>query len=181
MVPALVSLLLAVSAAALTVAGAAAPAATCAGFELHNSSGCTSAGHYQGTKAAGPDACCALCTNQTQCLAWSFHAAGADCYLATNPRLAGHPVADTTCGCRHAGCPPGPPPPPPPPPPPVPCTPVQRPHQPKTTPLPPGKVPPHIVTVLVDDLGFDVREHEHVMSVCVWWEGGRGRWLGIAR
>eukprot|EP01047_Picozoa_sp_COSAG01_P066943 COSAG01_NODE_9347_length_2476_cov_1.586454_1_plen_104_part_10 len=69
MVPALVSLLLAVSTSAPTVvvAGAAAPAATCAGFELHNSSGCTSAGHYQGTKAAGPDACCALCTNQTQC------------------------------------------------------------------------------------------------------------------
>ena len=150
-------LLAAISAAPTTAAGIAD--GSCAVFELHNNSGCTSAGHYQATKSTGPDACCALCANQTRCMAWSFHAGGADCYLATDPRLA-TPVTDTTCGCRHAGCSPGPPPPPPAP---VKCIPPQRPPQPKLFPLPPGKVAPHIVTVLVDDLGFDVSG-----ELCAW-------------
>jgi arylsulfatase A-like enzyme len=58
---------------------------------------------------------------------------------------------NTTCGCRNANCKQGPPPPTPP----IPCVPVPRPAKPTPTPLPPGQKQPHIITILVDDLGFD--------------------------
>ena len=117
-------------------------------FEIHNASGCTAGGHYSALKAASPAECCAHCSSEAQCNAWSFHAGGTDCYLATAAKLAHNSgTADTTCGCKHAGCLSGPPAPAPPA---GQCEPVQRPPKPTTIPLPAGKARPHIVTVLVD-------------------------------
>jgi hypothetical protein len=117
-------------------------------FEIHNASGCTANGHYSALKATNPAECCAHCSSEAQCNAWSFHAGGADCYLATAAKLAHNSgTADTTCGCKHAGCASGPPAPAPPA---GQCEPVQRPPKPTTIPLPAGKTRPHIVTVLVD-------------------------------
>jgi hypothetical protein len=140
---------------------------TACSFEIHNASGCTAGGHYAALKTSAPDECCAHCSSQPQCNAWSFHAAGTDCFLATSPKLAHNTgTADTTCGCKHAGCVGGPPAPVPPS---GKCEPVQRPPKPTTIPLPAGKTRPHIVTILVDDLGFadaSIRADHQSFSQC---------------
>lgn len=120
-------------------------------FEIHNKSGCTAAGHYEVHTVAAPAACCGLCVAQSDCMSWSFHAGASACYLSAKPKIAtSGGTADTTCGCRFPHCfaPPTPPPAP------VACVPVQRPAKPARVPLPQGKSQPHIVTILVDDLGF---------------------------
>ncbi len=139
---------------------------TCS-FEIHNASGCTAAGHFANPKAGSAAECCAHCSEEPGCSAWSFHAEAAECYLATNPKLAKNAnTKDTTCGCKHAGCSTGPPAPAPP----VgQCEPVWRPPKPTTIPLPAGKTRPHIVTVLVDDLGFadaSIRADHQSFSQC---------------
>ena len=103
-------LLLPLALAAGTIQPASAP---CEGFEIHNRTGCTAAGDYASRKEPSKEACCSACASQSKCQAWSFHAGAAECLLATNPKLATNPsTADTTCGCRRAGCLPAPPPPP---------------------------------------------------------------------
>ena len=120
-----------------------------------NNSGCTTAGNYASLpNVPTAAACCAACaSNATGCFGWTFHAAlkakGRSCNLASNPRLQVG-VQGATCGCRNTGCAA----PAPPPPPPVPCVPVKRPPAPAPSMLPVGKRP-HILTVLVDDLGWD--------------------------
>jgi len=130
----------------------AVSAGCAAGIEVHNHSGCTANGHYLATTATVPSDCCAKCASDSLCNAWTFHAAGerlSPCYLATVPKVATNSgTASATCGCRSKGCTA-------PPPPPAVCDPVKRPPKPTPAPLPPGKTQPHIVTVLVDDLGFD--------------------------
>jgi hypothetical protein len=126
----------------------------CNGWDIHNASGCTAAGNYSWRQVENATACCDACVDESQCMAWSFHEGSSVCNLGRQPKLAKNAgTAGTTCGCRHKGCPPGSPPPP------VPCKPVYRPPPAKKVSLPPGlKTPPHFVTVLVDDLGFDDAE-----------------------
>jgi hypothetical protein len=109
----------------------AAAVAACAGWDVHNASGCTAAGNYSWMQVNTVTACCAACANESgsKCVAWSFHASSSACSLAARAKLATNPgTAGTTCGCRHKGCsgtappsPPSPPPTPSPPGPPVPC------------------------------------------------------------
>jgi hypothetical protein len=50
--------------------------AACAGWDVHNASGCTAAGNYSWVQVNTVTACCAACANESgsKCVAWSFHA-----------------------------------------------------------------------------------------------------------
>eukprot|EP00040_Diaphanoeca_grandis_P035337 m.221881 g.221881 ORF g.221881 m.221881 type:complete len:651 (+) comp33356_c7_seq1:26-1978(+) len=117
------------------------------GTVVHNNSGCTTAGHFAETAAVSAADCCAQCSNFSQCVSWTFHAPN-KCDLGSSAGVK-IGVPNATCGCRFPGCGQGPPPPP------VQCEPVYRPPKPTLVPLPAGKTKPHLVSVLVDDLGFD--------------------------
>ena len=142
--------------------GAARSGPVCAaGTVVYNSSGCTTAGHYAETAAATPDDCCAQCAaNVTGCAGWTWHASSSatwhassaahgggvgTCDLSNAPKLK-HGVANAVCGCRFAGCAAAP----------VACTPPYRPPVAARVPLPAGIArQPHLISILVDDLGFD--------------------------
>ena len=153
------------TAAAAAAAAAAIPAATCS-FTIYNATGCTAAGAYSTvSNLKTPGDCCAACSRNASCASWSFHGTESACYLSDRPKMATNPgTAQTTCGCRLPGCPAPQTPPPPP------CEPVVRPPKSKRAPLPPGvKTQPHIVTVLVDDLGFadaSIRGDSQSFSQC---------------
>ena len=120
--------------------------------------------------AAAAAACCQACTmnrsggSHPKCEAWTFlpysyHPNGVclmssvpDCQPVDSPTGAG---AVGACNPANTQCKP------PAVPDPLVCQPVKRPAAPVPAPPPPGiKVPPHIVTILVDDLGFDdLRSH----------------------
>lgn len=141
-------------------AGVTMPTDQCAaGTTIHQASGCTAHGHYLESAAASADDCCAQCTRNASCMAWTFHDKTA-CNLGTanDVKVSTSDTKGSICGCRVAGCPgasPAPRPSPSPPGPPVTCESVFRPAKPTPVPLPAGKTQPHFVTVLVDDLGFD--------------------------
>ena len=102
-----------------------------------------------------PTACCAACAANAACFGWTYHADHAgECLLTATPRSAtGNPATKfATCGCRRKDC--GAAPPHPPHPPPA-CKPVWRPAPPVLKPLPAGTARPHLVSIIVDDLGYD--------------------------
>lgn len=129
------------------------------------------AGGWQ-VPAVDAQACCTICTQgesgpgHPKCSAWtylpySYHANGVcimsavpDCQAVDSPTGTG---AVGACDPSHPKCTPprvpGPPT----------CKPVHRPSKSALSPLPTGvATPPHIVTLLVDDLGFDdLRSHDH--------------------
>jgi hypothetical protein len=168
-------------AAALVLAGAAGEASaggasTCAStWKQLPGVGCAArggagAGGWQ-VPAVNSDACCTICTQNEsgpghpKCEAWtylpySYHANGVclmsqepDCQIVDSPTGTG---AVGACDLSNPKCKA------PPVPDPLVCDPVKRPAAPAPAPLPAGiKRPPHIVSLLVDDLGFDdLRSHD---------------------
>ena len=93
-----------------------------------------------------------MCAADAKCVAWTFHSGNGPhklgaCYLGDSAHC--RSVDGAVGGCKPpCGKGPGPDP--------GVCEPVYRPPAPKLVPLPTGiKTRPHIVSVLVDDLGFD--------------------------
>lgn len=135
--------------AALCMMGATAtppPLSKCAaGTAIYNETGCTTAGHYAQTTATSPADCCNQCTTSAnaKCVAWTFHPPHT-CELGSVGKLL-TPVSNATCGCRFQGCTS----------PPAKCDPIYRPLKPAVVPLPAGKTRPHLVSMLIDDLGLD--------------------------
>lgn len=103
-----------------------------------------------------PELCCAACAVNASCYGWTFHPdLGNQCLLTASPRTATGRTGtiNATCGCRRADCSGAPPPPPGPP---AVCEPVWRPQAPTLVPAVPGAPPrPHLVSIIVDDLGYD--------------------------
>lgn len=127
------------------IIGAVSASSDMCATSMRPGSGCTKDGHYSQISTDSAGDCCAQCMADTNCQAWTWRP-DKSCYFSTKPSIATNPDTKTaTCGCRQADCQPAP----------VACEPVKRPGKAQRVPLPPGKVPPHIVTVLVDDLGFD--------------------------
>eukprot|EP00037_Helgoeca_nana_P010113 m.88875 g.88875 ORF g.88875 m.88875 type:complete len:637 (-) comp20024_c0_seq1:254-2164(-) len=107
--------------------------------------------------------CCSVCQAFDKCKVWTWNGnAGPMCYLKSGIGRA-HSDINCTSGTSDGPLPPMPPPGPPPPgppSPPVPCEPVKRPAAPKRIPLP-LPTQPNIVSLLIDDLGFDdLRSHD---------------------
>ena len=115
--------------------------------KLEFTQGCTTAGNYAAVKMDSAAECCEACARNVSCQAWTYHAPETTCNLAVKASVRiGVPGA--TCGCRQIGCVT-------PPPPPGPCVPVVRPPKSTPAPLPSGRTTqPHLVSILVDDLGF---------------------------
>ncbi len=108
---------------------------------------------YATPPSADGVACCALCAADSRCVAWTFHngsrsktASGGTCYLSDHADCRPVPGASGGCDPAHPSCQGADP---------HRCEPVQRPPAPKLAPLPTGiKTAPHLISILVDDLGF---------------------------
>ena len=139
------------SASSVIHAGSSGSGACAAGTVVYNNSGCTTAGHYAETNATSADDCCAQCAADAKCFGWTFHPfsggvdvdVGGKCDVSDKPNLK-IGVAGATCGCRTDDCSST-----------STCKPVPRPTASTRVPLPPGITsPPHIVSILIDDLGM---------------------------
>ena len=119
-------------------------------------SNCTVLRHFATTNLSD---CCAACVAAEDCAAWTLNIHGQNCWLrsAATPHVAGDCVSGELVGGSPS--PPSPPPPPSPPsPPPAPLPPAPAPALPPS-PSPAGVEQPHIILILADDLGWNVRFH----------------------
>ena len=151
----------------------------------YNNSGCSAGGHYatfNNTKE--PAGCCTVCANDPRCVAWTYHSTNdegttmkkyrdgvgdsfivssdaGNCYVTDKP-VVKQGVSGATCGCKTADCQP----------PTATCQPVFRPTKSGRVPLPKGiDAPPHIVSFLIDDLGFadtSIRGNSGECDNCDW-------------
>ena len=144
---------------AAAAAAAPAPPPACRAGPPRQDTGCT-ASKYAEPHAADADACCALCAGSLdgKCQAWTFHGGNqsSSCYLSEAADCRPVPGAIGGCDPASAKCGKGPGPDP------HKCEPVLRPPSPAPAPLPAGiKKAPHLISILVDDLGFDdLRSHD---------------------
>jgi hypothetical protein len=140
----------------LLATAAAAAAVVCRTGPPQPNTGCT-ASKYSEPPAGSADGCCALCAADSRCKAWTFHPGHPEgsCYLSETPHCRSVQGATGGCDPTDSHCRSGPSPNP------GTCEPVLRPPTPAPAPLPPGiKTAPNIVSILVDDLGFDdLRSH----------------------
>ena len=116
MAPRVIALCVPLLLAGGTARAASAPPAMCAKGGANNT-GCTMS-HYAAPVVSDAGACCARCSSDSKCEAWTFHGAlgqAGQCYLDTAADC--RQVAGVVGGCKKLPCHTGPPPPPPPPPP----------------------------------------------------------------
>ena len=146
MPPMLITLLVHAATAAATD-----PEKACAGFTTVEGYGMTKSGHYWAGPAAGGAACCAKCSKDAKCNAWTYHqhgSPGSECALGTDATPVKLAKSGNVAGYRNGHSPGALPPPAPPGPKPDPeasCA--------ATSPSPPAKAgSPSIVLFLMDDM-----------------------------